>query len=629
MSNNPPSPPGRSSGYQRFLAELKRRKVFKVAAVYGVVAFVVLQVADLVLPTLGIPEWGMPLVLVLILLGFPIALVFAWAFETTPGGVKRTEEAASGEITQIISMPASRRWPSGIAALVGVGLLVFGAWWVGRRSSAGADAVGAGSEQGVTAVARRAEGDRVYSSIAVLSFTNLSADQENEYFGDGLAEELLNALAGIDGLKVAARTSAFAFKGRDTDVRAIGDTLAVETVLEGSVRRSGDRLRITAQLIDTEDGYHIWSQTYDRELTDIFAVQDELAAAIVEALSVPLGTEEAANLYRGGTNDVAAFELYLTGRQKWVTRDTALLREAIADFEAAIARDSSYALAWSGYADAVDGLAWRDATARRLVPSGKAAARRALELVPDLAEAHASLAVLVAEFDRDYETAEAEYRRAIELKPSYAQARTWFGDLLLLLGRVPEAIEQYRIGAELDPLAWLSQNQYASALRRAGRLEEAMAQYRKAEVLATLVGQQTVTLQLLWTGQQLGLGETDLLPYAESLMQTTQGLAPEEYRQLVRAIVDPELRAEVLSFVPKLRTKTGYEWSLALVYAMLGDDEAVMTILESMHASGDVVLPLALPDPAFDRLRDDPRLIRIVDDLGLPRSFPAERSDAR
>ncbi len=637
MSNNPPSPPGRTSGYKRILAELKRRKVFQVAAVYGAVGFVVLQVAELAFPLLGLPEWTVTFVLALTMLGFPIALVLAWAFETSPDGVKRTEDAAPGELTQIVSMPAARRWPSGIAALVGTALLVMGGLWIASRGSSGADAGGAsGGEQASTAagdlvatdVTDREGGDRVYSSIAVLAFANMSGDPENEYFGDGLAEELLNALAGIEGLKVAARTSAFAFKGRDTDIRAIGDTLAVETVLEGSVRRSGDRLRITAQLIDTEDGYHIWSETYDRELTDIFAVQDELAAAIVQALAVPLGAEEAANLFRGGTDDVGAYELYLAGRQKWVTRDTALLKEAIADFEAAIARDSNFALAWSGYADAVDGLAWRDLKSVHLVPSAKAAARRALEIAPDLAEAHASLAVLVAEFDRDYELAETEYLRAIELKPSYAQARTWYADILLQTGRVSEAMEQYRLGAELDPLAWILQAQYGYTLRVAGRFEEAFVQFRRAEALGTPVGQVIPVMQLLFAGQELDMSEGELLPYAESLARTAPGLEPAEYRLLIRAIVSPELRAEALSLMPRLSISEGREWATIILYSMLGDNEAVLRIVERMHASVHPVLPLIIPDPALDGVRDDPRFIRIVDDLGLPHSYTVEEVGA-
>ena len=373
-----------SPSYQRLFAELKRRNVFRVAAVYGATAFVIIEGADLVFPRISLPEWTVALVVWLGLLGFPLALAFAWAYERTPEGLKVTDPALVGELETIVQQPLRRRWPAGIAALAGMVLLALAAWWT---------------------LARTGPGVHTYESIAVLPFANMSGNPDNQYFSDGLAEELINALAGVKDLKVAGRTSSFALRDQNLDLRAIGDTLDVEAVLEGSVRRSEDRVRITAQLIDAETGYHLWSEEYDRDIIDIFMVQEELARSIVKELIPRLGGY-AEQLYRGGTSDVRAYELYVVGRQKWYTRRGALLYEAIDDFEEAVARDPGFALGWSGLADAIDAIAYRDARAQPLVPRAKMAAQRAVLLDPALAEGWASWGVLASEADRDWITAE-------------------------------------------------------------------------------------------------------------------------------------------------------------------------------------------------------------------------------
>ena len=276
-----------ASSHQRFLAELKRRNVFRVAAVYGATAFVTIEAADLVFPRIPLPEWTIALVVWLVLLGFPVALVLAWAYEKTPDGMRPTDPAETAELDAIVSQPRRTRWPAGIAALVGVVLLGLGAWWTLTRTGPGA---------------------QTYDSLAVLPFENMSGDPDNQYFSDGLTEELINALAGVEDLKVAGRTSSFALRDASLDLRTIGDTLGVVTVLEGSVRRSEDRVRITAQLIDAKTGFQLWSGEYDRDITDIFLVQEELARSIVGALA-PTQRGEGVELYRGGTSDVPANDL--------------------------------------------------------------------------------------------------------------------------------------------------------------------------------------------------------------------------------------------------------------------------------------------------------------------------------
>ncbi len=310
-----------SHAYQRFFAELKRRKVFRVAAVYGAASFAILEASDILFPRIGLPEWTVTFVAVLALLGFPVALVLAWVYERTPAGMRRTEEAETGELEAIAAAPARSRWPVGLAAAIGTALLLLGSWWaLGRPSPAGTKAAADSGRQA-----------GVYQSIAVLPFANMSEDASDEYFSDGLTEELLNALARVPDLKVAGRTSSFVYKGENKDLREIGEALGVETILEGSVRRAGGRVRVTAQLIDAADGFHVWSSDWDRELTadNVFDIQDEIAGSVAEALATGMAPDVGAPAGAGTvatwsgrvpalvrTADLETYDLYLLGRQR-------------------------------------------------------------------------------------------------------------------------------------------------------------------------------------------------------------------------------------------------------------------------------------------------------------------------
>ena len=307
-----------------FLAELKRRRVGKVAIGYGAVAWAVTESASVVLPALRVPEWAMTTIVIFLLAGFPVAMVLAWIFDATPQGIQRTEPLP--EESQNAAKRLRVRAAYGamvLVAMAGLGYLLY--------------------ERGVG----RAQAGEPHSSIAVLPFTNLSGDASKDYFSDGMSEELLNLLARVPGLKVASRTSAFAYKGRNVDIRQVGTELGVETVLEGSVRQAGDQVRITAQLIDTESGFHLWSETYDRKLEDIFAVQDEIAQAIVDRLRIQLAPEEQqlAQREKAPTQDVEAYELYLQARAIWKRRGEENLRRAIELYQAALGKDPAFARA--------------------------------------------------------------------------------------------------------------------------------------------------------------------------------------------------------------------------------------------------------------------------------------------
>jgi len=464
--------------YQRFFAELKRRHVFRVAAGYGAVGFAILQAADILFPRLGLPDWTVTLVAALTLLGFPVALVLAWAYDRDATGVRRTDPAATGELEAIAAEPAGKRWPVGLAALAGVVLLGIGAWWV------------LGPRSGDSDRAAESAGHR-YDSIAVLPFENLTGDEQDQYLGDGLAEELLNALTRLEGIRVASRTSAFAFRDAAVDARTIGDSLGVATVLEGSVRRSPDRLRVTAQLIDAEDGFHLWSETYDRAPADLLDIQDDLTGRIVEALAVTLAPDAGATDATGagtpasepavavsparrGTESAEAYDLYLQGRYFWNKRTYDDMQVAIGLFDKAIAADSGFAPAYAAIADCyVVPAGWGDDPEGAL-NAAERYARRALEIDPTLAQAHVSLAGAL-DWNLEHAAAEASIRRGIELDPKYPTAHQWYAEVLASTGRKEQGLAEARLAESLDP-TMIIRFSTARVLYFAGRYEEAIEQ---------------------------------------------------------------------------------------------------------------------------------------------------------
>ncbi len=484
--------------YQQFFAELTRRKVFKVAAVYGATAFVLLQIADLIKDGFGLPDTFIPFITAIVLLGFPLALILAWALEVTPDGVRKTEQAGAAELAEIVALPASKRWPAGLLAVAGFAALVGGVWIAGQRT--GAESALSGSPNGAggaevrLAMADLSEDPR--PSIAVLPFADMSPEGDQEYFSDGMTEEILNVLAKISELRVTARTSAFAFKDQNLDLRSVGDSLGVQYLVEGSVRKAGNQLRITAQLIDVADGSHLWSESYNRTLDDVFAIQMEIALAIAEALRVPLGLDDARDLVTP-TADLEAYDLYLAGRGQIRGRGQGL-NEAIRLFEAAIARDSTWAPAWAALAEATELLTWyadvwdggrpgeladRRAGEHALQAAAERAAQRALELDPRVASARVALGS-IHRYRHEWREAEAEYLRALEIDPDNPEAFQQYGEMLDNVGRIAEAVRSSRRALDLDG-APIRHYQLASSLYGDGRLEDAIASLDEALRLDT------------------------------------------------------------------------------------------------------------------------------------------------
>lgn len=441
-----------------FFGELRRRKVAKAAALYAVVAWVIIEVSSIVFPALQLPEWTVTFVVLLALIGFPIVLIFSWVFDFTTSGVVRTPTAPVGATSADATVSKGR-----VIDFVVIAVLAGVIAWLGWERMADRD----GPEM------------PALDSIAVLPFANMSGDPENEYFGDGLAEELLNALVRVDGLRVAARTSSFEYKGQNLDVRRIGEALDVAAVLEGSVRRVGDRVRVTAQLIRAEDGFHLWSETYDRTMDDIFALQDEISLAIVDALRVTLGASEREAVVTHATTNVAALEAYMRGRFEMNKRTGASLRLAVEYFEDAVEADSEYARAYSGLADSwilmsgYAGTAEEESNTR-----AEEYARRALELDPDLAEANASLG-LVLRNQGDVDGSIPLLERATQLNASYSPAFHWLGLSYSQAGRLQDALRVARRAVEIDPQYLTAKRALAGLLRDLGRHDEADAMWAR------------------------------------------------------------------------------------------------------------------------------------------------------
>ncbi|HEY5991345.1 MAG TPA: hypothetical protein VIU10_02095 [Candidatus Udaeobacter sp.] len=430
---------------RNFFGELKRRNVYKVAVAYAIVGWLVVQIATQVFPFFEIPSWGVRLVVLLIVIGFPIALVLAWAFELTPEGIKRTEDL---DVSKSIARRTGRKLTGIIIAVAFVALSLFLFQLVGIGDRGTQSDAEHRKRQSVTAVPVNAR------SIAVLPFVNMSSDQENAYFVDGLTEEILNRLAQIKALKVPGHTSSFAFKNRNRDLREIGAALGVAHALEGSVRKSGERLRITAQLVRTSDGYHLWSQVYDRKLDDVFAIQEEIARAIAQALSVQLklGGE---GKHERPTQDMAAYGNYLEARALITQRTADNLRRATALLEAAVQRDPGFANAWAALAQArALGFYYLLLPMKQSLEGAESAARKSLTIDDSLGAAHSALADVLR--DRYvWLQSEGEYRRALELSPGEAETHNQYAQMLLKVGHLDAALEHANRACELDPLAWV------------------------------------------------------------------------------------------------------------------------------------------------------------------------------
>src|SRR5213082_616757 len=423
-----------------FFAELKRRNVYKVAIAYIVAGWALSQGIAQVFPVFDVPNWVIRLIVLLIIVGLPIALVLAWMFELTPEGIKRTATAdAMPDVTR------KRKYVWIYVVVIGAAMSI-GLFFLGRYTATN------------TASAARTEAATVpQKSIAVLPFDNLSRDPDNAYFCEGVQDEILTRLAKVADLKVISRTSTQHFKSAPEDLRDIAKKLGVMNILEGSVEKAADQVRVNVQLINALTDAHLWADTYDRKLTDIFAVESEIAKTIAETLQAKITGSEKSSIAKAPTEDPEAYEFYLKGRFFWNKRTGTDLRKAIEYFNQAVAKDPNYALAYVGLSDSYLLLPnYGSTSSQEALPQARGAAKKALELDNTLAEAHASSGRILSGYDYDFERAIAEFERAIQLNANYATSYHWISNgPLTARGEFDRAITEGKRAVELDPLSMI------------------------------------------------------------------------------------------------------------------------------------------------------------------------------
>jgi TolB-like protein/Tfp pilus assembly protein PilF len=459
---------------KNFFAELKRRNVYKVAIAYAVVAWLLMQVASQIFPFFEIPNWAVRLVVLLLVIGFPVALILAWAFELTPEGLKRTEVADELPKKSV----RSRTW---IYVIIIAAALSVGLFFVGRYTA---------PNRAVTSSLRE-------KSLAVLPFANLSGNAENAYFAAGIQDEIITRLAKIGQLKVVSCLSTQRFKSSPDDLPAIAKQLDVANVLQGSVQRSADAVRVNVQLVRADTDTHLWADTFDRKLTDVFQIESDIAKTIAEKLQAKLTGSEERAISAKPTADLEAHELYLKGRYLWNRRTGENLKKALTYFQQAAEKDPSYALAYTGIADSCALVPVYGAGAPQdYYPRAKAAAQKALELDDMLGEAHTSLGNVLFRYLELAESAQ-EFERGIELNPNYPTAHQWYGRLILLMtGQFDRAAAEVKRAVELDPISSIIHADLGTVYTFARRYDEAIEQFRNILELDP---------QFYWARRQLGV----------------------------------------------------------------------------------------------------------------------------
>ena len=577
-----------------FFGELKRRNVYKVGVAYAVVAWLLMQIASQIFPFFEIPNWIVRVVILLLIIGFPIALIIGWAFEATPEGIKRTDAAdAAGQR----SRGGAWVYVVLIGAALSVGLFFVGRYTAGHATSRVGEVTPASPDK----------------SIAVLPLINESGDPKDEYFSDGLSEELIAALAQISGLKVIGRSSSFRFKDRKEEPRTIGERLGVSTLLDGTVRKQGDRVRIVAELVTAADGIQLWTRTFDRELKDIFAVQQEIARAVADSLRVTLlGSEEKSA--QMATNSVEAHNAYLQGHFYAVRRNAEGYRKAIEYFDQAIQFDPDYALAYAERSEIWTVIG--DLTGQRFTafPKARRDAEKAVAIAPALAEAHAALGWVRAFAEWKFAEGLSELQRAKELSPTNPTANDLLARVIVYTGRMKEAERQARQAVELDPLSAATQFTLGRVLFYAGKLDEANAAGRKMAEL-----QPSAASNHRWqvlVAVQRGDGETAL---REAQLEPDEGfrtfeLALAHYIRGDKKAADSAL-ADLVA-----RSGQGLTYQAAQVYAMRGEKDKAFEWLQMAFDDHDGGMPSLLVDPVLRGLRDDARYKNLVAKVGLPKT---------
>jgi len=541
-------------------------------------------------PALALQEWVLRLVALLLILGFPLSLVLAWHFDWTPDGLKRADSVDD------IMPPVEPAVSSGNTAAGAAGV----------TAAATAAATAAESPTAGTPAPAKA-------SVAVLPFVNISGDKENEYFSDGLSEELLNVLSKIGELKVAARTSSFHFKGKTGDIAEIARKLGVASILEGSVRQSGPKVRITAQLINAADGYHLWSETFDRELDDIFAVQDEIASSVAKALKVKLLGEDSERLNAGGTSNAEAFQAYLQGvHQRNRGSDEAAQKNALEYFQKAIELDPEYAQAYAGLANAWEQMTTNDFVGLdEGISKIEAAAAKAIELAPDLAEGHVAMARMLGAYKLDMAGSQKAMETALKLNPGSAEVQIEFSRIIALLGQREASIAAAKKALELDPVSMYASVFLGRALYEARRYDEAIAVFRHVLELDPHHARPHYGIAMCQFLQG------DLASALEEVEQEPLGWMKHSGMAIVLHHLGNTEEAEAaLALLISSYGDNGV-YQRAQVYAQRGDaDQAIQSLNRALEIR-DPGFSQLLVDPLVDPVRDNPRFIELMEKTGF------------
>jgi adenylate cyclase len=588
---------------RNFFAELKRRNVYKVAVAYIVAGWALSQGIAQVFPVFEVPNWAIRAIVLLIILGFPIAIVSAWFFEITPEGIKRTEVA---DAARQHSRGKAWIYVVVIGAIVSIGLFL-----LGRYSAATYDAASARAEPAAIPA----------KSIAVLPFENLSDDKNTAYFSDGITEEILNALAQIPNLKVAARRSAFQFKGNDLDLRKIGQALGVAHILEGSLQKAGDQVRINVQLVDVQSGLQAWSEKYDRKLDNVFAVEDEIAKAIATRLRVQLTGGAGQPLVVDSTNNPRAHELYLRGLTLVAARGPGL-REASDLFQQTVKLDASYAQAWGALAITElllpsYGLDSFDAS----LPRGESAAQRALSLDSNTASAYVAVG-LANTFRCRWPEADQAFRRALVLAPGDAEAVNQYAQFLSAIGQLEAGLHEIERAQQLDPLSPIIGVIHAGALAALRRDDAA-----EAQIKSILAAHPEFEAAHNWAASQYI--DRKMYPEAEAELRSLgklKGQNGDAKTLLARGMADPAQRVAAVNSLETSPDNADIRQD-AIWYAFylisLGERGRALDELEIYAVKHNSAFAGWLWNRGFDPLRDEPRFKAVLAKLALPYNPPA------
>ena len=596
--------------------QLKQRNVFRVALLYLVVCWLILEPVHVIFHMLDVPIWANRLVVMIMAVGFPAVVIFAWVYEITPEGLKPTIEVPHGQSTRKLT---GRRLEMAIIAVLAVALTYFvvDKFWISKHVAASQPATAShDTASGSIAAPAAVAFNPPPHSIAVLPFVNMSGDKEQEYFSDGLSEELLNSLSRINELQVAARTSSFYFKGEHADLATIAHKLNVASVLEGSVRRSGHTVRVTAQLNNAVTGYHLWSQTYDRDLNDVLAMQTEIANAVAGALKVTLLGDIATKIEVGGTRNPAAFDAYLRGRKAYLAaHGDKDFQTAIATYTAAIGLDPNYALAFANrsmaltnYANLTSGpLAIRESYEK-----AQSDAQKAIALAPDLSEGHMALAYSFENGFLDFTRANEEYERAVALAPGNAWVVGQYGQFAVYMGRTEAGIAAGRRAVVRDPLDTSSHRHLGVSLFFARQNKEAVAAFMDALALDPEDPQSNAQLGLAY----YGLGDF------EGARTSCERMPEDPSNQQCLAVTYDKLErhTDAEAMLAKYMGSRGDAdaFQYAEIYAQWGNTAKALEWLDTAMRLRDPGLLFLKTDPLMGPLHKEPRFQAMMRVLKFP-----------